>query len=124
MRTLEVKKAKKNGMKDAYTWAKYALNRIGSQLGICNREIRLMVGDASRRIWSLRGVRGNKPCPDLFYEMLELNYIEMKQGGNKLCFFDQLKDDIFSLKSKQWSCFLMVIPEVHEWTQRGFGIWS
>ena len=104
---LEVKKAKKNGPKDAYTWAKYALNRLGSHLGICNRNVRLMVGESSRRIWSLRGIQGSKPCPDLFCEMIELSYIQMKQGQHISSFYDQLEDAFLLQRSNRWSCFLM-----------------
>jgi hypothetical protein len=93
---LELSKALKKGPDAAYTWAKYALNKIGSQLGLCSREIRLMVGDHGRRVWSLRGIKKGEACNDLFNSMLELRYLRLTQRG-ECC-----DDAIFADRTQHW----------------------
>ena len=67
---------------DAYTWIKYAFNLLGSQLGLTDRKIRLMVGKPCYRRWSIRGLLENgEICDRLFRENLE--FAHMRYGHKR-----------------------------------------
>ena len=93
---LEVKKA--NG--DPYVWAKYALNKIGSSLGICGmcygRRVELMSGKKGTRRWSLRGLQGAKQRDTLFRERLELVYMSCRR------FVPSSVQSLFAERTKKW----------------------
>ena len=62
---------------------KYALNKIGKDLGIRGehggRRVELMSGKKGMRRWSLRGLCGANPCDTLFRERLELVYMSCRR---------------------------------------------
>ena len=66
-KTLEINRAKD----DVYVWSKYAINKLGKMLGLCDKDTKIMTGEKGYRVWRLRG--GGEP--NLYQRQLELVYM-------------------------------------------------
>ena len=66
-RALEINRAKG----DVYVWSKYAINKLGKMLGLCDKDTKIMTGEKGYRVWHLRG--GGEP--NLYQRQLELVYM-------------------------------------------------
>ena len=66
-KALEINRAKG----DVYAWSKYAINKLGKMLGLCDRRTKIMTGEKGYRVWRLRG--GGEP--NLYQRQLELTYM-------------------------------------------------
>jgi hypothetical protein len=72
-KTLEINRAKD----DVYVWSKYAINKLGKMLGLCDKDTKIMTGERGYRVWSLRGddEDDDDEEPNLYRRQLELVYM-------------------------------------------------
>ena len=87
---------------EPYIWLKYALNKIGRDLGLCKKKTLIMYGDIGKRRWCIQGVKGGQRDAKHFNDLLELAYMRRPVGTDNWELFKQRSthwDDIRGLRS-------------------------